>query len=353
MSQSYVYDNRIVVSTYRDIFMVFVLFVGILFSLYPGKVDPKQILEERSNHALAAIYLENMLRLEPENIELIFATIRVSLERGNLNLAEELIGVLQTPQYEYMSKEVNLLYFKVLKARFLRYKEVNKKEEANSYEKKMKNLLKKLSKENKFDKKDALIWYSEAIVLKDKESALFFLKPLYQDKNIYALEQCVSFAEEIGYIKEKQFCLESLATLDGKSSEKWLNVTYSMYIAKGQNEKALKILQKLVKIDSNYNDEMARMQEITGRHKDASIVYLKLYNKSETKKEKKYYFFKAIDVLSFSGLNSEAVNVAQLYEDDYLNDDEVMQKLLYLYMALNALDKAQALSIKLLKEENK
>jgi uncharacterized alpha/beta hydrolase family protein len=252
-----------------------------------------------------------------------------------------------------MSKEVNLLYFKVLKARFLRYKEVNKKEEANSYEKKMKNLLKKLSKENKFDKKDALIWYSEAIVLKDKESALFFLKPLYQDKNIYALEQCVSFAEEIGYIKEKQFCLESLATLDGESSEKWLNVTYSMYIAKGQNEKALKILQKLVKIDSNYNDEMARMQEITGRHKDASIVYLKLYNKSETKKEKKYYFFKAIDVLSFSGLNSEAVNVAQLYEDDYLNDDEVMQKLLYLYMALNALDKAQALSIKLLKEENK
>jgi len=346
MSQFHVDNSRIKVITYPEIIFIGMIFLFVLYVLYPGKTQLKLILEEKTNYELTSVYLENMLRIDPDNIDLILATIKVSIDKGNLDLADNLMNVLKKSDKIDIQKEMNLLNFRLLE-------EKNKKslieDEIKNNKLLMIRILKRTAQEGMFFEKDALIWHDAAIYFKENESAWLFLKPLYEKKDLQALKKCAYLDSTMAYRKDKLYCLETLGEF--KNSEQWLNAAYAMYIEDGNNEKALEIIKKLSNINPKYQDELARMQQLSGNLRESADIYILLSSYNDEAKKKKYYLSKAIEIMVGGSLNSDAVALMQKYEDDYIDDDEFMQYFISLYLSMNELESARKLSIKLLTKE--
>ena len=114
MSRFYVNENRAEIASNKEILFIFAIFTFILYILYPGDMQRKQVLAEKSNYALTTIYLKDMLRLEPKNRDLLFATLRVSLKSGNIDLSKNLISILEEVSDTEEKKELYLYKFKLL-----------------------------------------------------------------------------------------------------------------------------------------------------------------------------------------------------------------------------------------------
>lgn len=347
MSRFIVNDDLEEVFTNKEIFFISVFFIFILFIFYPGTMLRKQVLIEKSNYELTAVYLENMLRLEPKNVGLLFATVKVSLENGNIDLANRLIEVLKKTPDEKTKKKLSLLHYSLLK---IDKERTQNSQELSRIEEKMIKIINQVAKDELFQKENALIWYREAIVLSQTEAALLFLKPLYEDNDPYALEQCIYLATQPKHRNEKLHCVDKLSNSGGKISKKWLIAAYTLYSEEGDSEKALEIVTSLVKIDPSYYDELARVQQVSGKFRESSQTFMLFYKMSDDSKVKKNYLIKAIQVLKDGKLNSDAVALAQKYEDHYLHDSAMIQKLIKFYLSMGELEAAKKLSIKLLKK---
>ena len=350
MSRYYADDDRLEVATTKEILFIFAIFAFILYILYPGEMQRKQVLTEKSNYELTAIYLESMLKLEPKNIDLTLAAARVSLENGNIDLANKLIGVLKKSPDINIQKQLYYLKYKLLKIEKSRS---NNHEEIAKIDTEMAKEINDIAQNGLFRKEDARIWYRDAISLSQEEAALLFLKPLYEANDLYALKQCVYLAVQPRDQNERLYCVDKLSEMEGNRSSEWLAAAYIMHSEAGESEKAVAILIKLAKIDSSYRDELARVQQVAGNFRESSQIYLFLYENSIDQEAQQKYLCKSIRVLAEGGLGGEAVALAQKYEDLYLQDDEMMQRLIKLYLSADKLEAARLLSMKLLKREEK
>ena len=97
-------DERLEVMSYSGILGVFLLFALVLYLLYPKEMLEQNVLKESSNYDLTEIYLENMLRQDPDNTELMIALANTAIESGNIDLATRLLKVLETSKDEAVLK---------------------------------------------------------------------------------------------------------------------------------------------------------------------------------------------------------------------------------------------------------
>jgi tetratricopeptide (TPR) repeat protein len=146
-------------------------------------------------------------------------------------------------------------------------------------------------------------------------------------------------------------CAEKLSNFDGKYTKKWLVAAWTLYVQERDYKKAIEILERLVKIDSSYKTILAETKYAAGQFVESSNLYIVFYKNSNSYERKKEYLLKAILALSSAKLNSKAVALAQKYEDNYLNDDKMMQKLIKLYLSMSELKAARKLSLKMMKSE--
>ncbi len=347
MSPSLVTDYKVDIASNKEIFFIFIIFTTILYFIYPAEIIKEQALKEKSNYALSALYLENMLQLDPSNQELIFATIKAGLESGKVDLAKKLIEVLKTSLPPQEQKKIHILQYKVYMIEEERILDKNK---SKNLREKMRELLAIASQEEQFEEKYAFLWYRYALALSQKKEALSFIKPIYKRGDPYALEQCVYLATDLNKTKEKRYCTKKLVNLDGEHSIKWLQSAYIMYSQSGDITQAYQIIKKLAQKDSSYLDELARVEIMEKNYIASAKTFLSLYENSSNKERKEQYLINAIQALVDGDKKDKAVALINKYEDLYLNNNKMIQKFLRFYLAIGRLPEAQELSIKLMQD---
>ncbi|OQX60528.1 MAG: hypothetical protein B5M52_00130 [Helicobacteraceae bacterium 4484_230] len=345
-----IHANHKEVASSKEILFIFSVFVFILFILYPKTMLHKQVFEEKSNYELTGVYLENMLRLEPENISLMLATAKVSLENGNYDLTKKLISVLRKSESSQIAEELELLDYRLLKTQ-AGYS--SDPEFIGEIKEEMAVVIDHVLQKQLFSRESALVWYGYAMDLSMEKEALAFLRPLYEAGDLFALEQCVYMATEPQELKTRLWCVEKLNSLFGGESQKWLNVAYTLYIEDKNYEKALQTLAKLAETDPDYNEELAQLHATAGDFVQSSDMFISLYKNCDDYKTKKRYLLKAVEVLVGGGLNDRAIKLAQSYEERYLKDEDMTVKFIKLYLSMDRLEAAKKLSVKLLKEQER
>lgn len=353
MSQWTVDDKRNEVASYWEAFFVFAVFAFVLFMLYPKDLIKEQVLAEKSNYELTSKYLQNMLKLEPENVDLMSAMAEVSLQRGNLDLTGELIKILETNKEKRIRSKAYDIKYQML---HIQKNSENEQEKIDKIDHEMKMIIQKVIKEGLLVKEeDRLKWYGIAIQHDLKASAMQILKSVYTKvDDPIILEQCVYMSDELGLLDERIYCLERLGeSTISDDPQKWLLALYQLYMGEQKLEKAFEVLRKLGKTDTKYLIDLAGLQAITGYHIDASQSYMELYALSSDQEQKSHYFFVALGLLQSHQLYDEAVKLAKTYEHAYINDEKFVKKVIQFYLAIDRLDDARALSVKILEKMEK
>ncbi len=331
-----------------EIFLVFVTFAMVLYFLFPGDQLRKRVLEERSNYDLSGIYLENLLRLNPKDKEVVLAATHLALQEGNLHYAEKLLSVLKGSEDPEVKKMLPLLQAKVYNGLIESAEDPRSKEE---YRRKLQALIREVAAKRSFNTKEAFLWYQLAYRMNDRNSAEAFLEPLIRQGDPRALRECAYIITEPENRLKRMHCIEALAQMKGSDRLKWLEAAWTYYASRGDYSHAARLLAEMSRIDPKYKKEYAAVLSAAGETVVAAQVYLDLAEHAPLERIRRENLIRAVETLIAGKRYKEASILIHRYEDRYLKDEEMTQKLIKLYLQMENLEGARRLSKKLLESE--
>ncbi len=337
--------KRKLVITNLEIFLLFFSFLGILFLLYPKESLQKQVLAEKSNFDLTAIYLQNLMKLNPEDRELILVMAKTLYQQKKYDLAINLLKILDENPDKKIAEDAILLHIQINNTRLEEEKNelVSKKiKDENS------QLLKSISYSKNRDKNTSKTLYHAALTSGDKKSALRFNKNILdfvkEQERIKWFKNYHYLASELNEIQEDIYALKVLVKEDINESKLWLNT-----------------LIPLIAVDTNLEDlatelnldkaTLANLYISKNRNIKAIVIYKQLYKDEKNLKKKKEIFIKTIDIYRANNNSKSAAKFAKVYEDSYLKDPKMVSRLLKLYLEAGEADFAKNLSLKIIKQK--
>lgn len=349
---SHVDNKRIYVATYQEIILIFVSFAVILFVLYPKDLLQEQILKETSNYDLSMLYLKNMLKQDPSNESLMIFLAEQSLSSGKRDLAYRLSRLLLGSQDQEIKKKAYLVSYDIAKADYFY---VKSEEQRKNIVKDLEDAFDVIIKNEYYNKDDLYRWYDEAGFLhKEQEKYALLKKVLIQNPdNVDLLTTAYYLANKLDRPKDVLKFLFELQQRDVKNRQKWLFTEYYFFMKREEYDEAEELLKRNSDDSNAWKELLANFYTWTKRYKEASGIYIKLYKTSEEEENKVLYFIKAIQILQAGNYLNEAANLGHKYEKYFFTNIKVRNFLLKLYISSNHLDKAAALSNKILKSEIK
>jgi len=340
-------DERLEVMSYSGILGVFLLFALVLYLLYPKEMLEQNVLKESSNYDLTEIYLENMLRQDPDNTDLMIALANTAIESGNIDLATRLLKVLETSKDEAVAKEAKLLRYKVLKREYLIASTTDKR----VIKKELIILVIELSRDEAKSQKSITYWYGEALWLHQDESASMLVDRalVLQKESVYWLNQCYALSGLMHNTQRQMECLDGLSRYDKKQREKWLATRYYLSVAQNDIDEADQTLVLLASYGEKWIIERANLALRDGHYVKASDIYLEAMANTKSSSAQKRYLKHALEVLQQGNEYTTLVTRARRYEQRYLNDSEMTRFFLKLYMGSDNIKEAARFSKEILK----
>ena len=327
--------------------LLFTVFLFVLFFLYPRESLEKKVLSEKSNYHLTTIYLKNLITLDPENSDLVFAMANTLHQQEKLDLSRRLLEILESNPNDDVKAKATLLH---LSLNHTKLQKPLSQYERSLLLKENKKLLSSVSEEMITDRKKNETLYHAALSLQEKALALKFNLNIIKDKDdkkyLYWLKNAHYLAEEIG---EKSKNIEILKTLifeDKNSSSIWLDALLPQ-LDKETNLAALSSELQLT------DETLAQLYIRNNQALKASEIYISLLNKENNQKVRKKLLLKIITILQANNQTVEAASLALKYEDDYIMDKNMTKKLLKLYLSANRADLAKKFSLKIIKKRKK
>ncbi len=340
-------NKDIEVVSYIEAVLVFLVFSFVLYVLYPKNMLEKQILAESSNYDLTAIYLENMLRLEPENKALTLALLKASIKSGKYDLALKMADLLQKDADAQLSRELMGFRFEALKVKYFSTNEQRYQAEVKMQ---ISDLLAKVINDQYYDDNHLEYWYKGSREFSLNTPALFFLYRLLEreEKSVW-LEECFYISADIKDQKMQTECLARLRKIDIDRYDEWTQQAYYLAVQEGEIERALALLKEMASRSVRWREELAKFYVELKRYKEGSAEYMLLHKGAKTAGEKKHYLLKALQALQYGALMEEATLLARQYESSYYKDEAMSRMFIKLYLAAEKLDDAKRVSIKRLK----
>lgn len=351
---SFADDQRVYVATYKEIFLIFITFAVILFVLFPKDLLKEQILKETSNYDLSMLYLKNMLNHDPSNESLMLMLASQSLRSGNRDLSLRLLELLLRSENLEVRQEAYALSYKLAKEN---YHFVQTKKQKAEIKKDLKKLFIGIII-NHFYKNnltDLSRWYNEAVFLNLDTYALNLLKQkiILDPNNLTLLHDGYFLADKLKREKDVLKFIHLLQQKDALDRDKWLMNEYYYYTAKKEFSKAESLLRSNAKISLTWQEMLAQFYLSRKKYIEASRTYMQLYHRINNKEDKKLYFIEAVKTLQAGGYLRNAVALGHQYENRYYKNPKIRIFLLRLYISANDLEKAAALSKRILKDEIK
>lgn len=343
---SNVNNKRLYVFSYPEVLGIFMMFSVVLYLLFYENKLEEQVMKESSNYDLTVAYLENMLKQDPKNEELLLALAKAVQKSGNVDLSSKLLNTLSNSKNQLLLQEVEALQYYQYKYNIQNYsKDIQKEQSA-----KMKIILQNFSNKTFTDISDVKQWYEEAIWMDNYESAYMLTQKATKLKpnDIYWLKNNYYIASKLDKDKEATKALERLLILDSKNKEEWLIELYYRAVENKDFKWAESLVIQLEKISPKWKLNHASLLLRMGNFAKAADIYESLIKDEENKKIKKVLLMKAIESLQFGNMMPQAVTLAKKYEKSYIDDREMMKKFLKLYMSADDLEAASSLSLELL-----
>jgi hypothetical protein len=344
------------VATYKEIVIVAITFVFILFVLYPKDMLQKQILSEKDNYDLSMLYLKNMLKHDPTNETLMFALAKQSIESGNKDLGYKLLELLKNTKDKQIYAQSYFLRYKLAKNDYYYFKEKNKTKELQKQYKLLKKIFKEIVDKKLYVQNDISQLYKEAIFLEENKSAYLFVKQLLQkdNKDLKLLADAYYLSVKLKKDNEALVYVDRLIYLDKNNLNKWLEAKFFLLM----NMQDYTLAEGLMLKDFNERSDFWKRKLIGfytyhKNYKKSAKLYMDSFKKSADFKEKRDLWLKAIDTLLSGAYIKEAVALGYKYENYFFKDKMARVKLLKLYISSNDLKKASNLSKKILQKRVK
>lgn len=340
-------NKRIEVVSYLEAALVFCIFAFILYVLYPKDMLEKQVLSESKNYDLTAIYLENMLRLEPENKTLTIALIESSIKSGKFDLALKMIDILEAGSFDILAETLISYRFEALKTKYFSSNEKKFQQETIS---ELHTLLNEVIEDKHYMPETLEYWYKGAREFSINKQALFFLfKLLEAEETSLWLKECFYLSADIKDTKMQESCLKRLRQIDASHYNEWTQTAYYLAVEAGEIDQAIALLKDMASKSVKWRIELAKFYVELKYYKKGSSEYMVLHKISRSASDKKKYLLKALESLQYGALMDEAAALARKYEALYYRDKEMSGAFIKLYLAGNKLEDAKRVSIKRLK----
>lgn len=340
-------DDDIEVVSYIEAVLVFLVFTFVLYVLYPKNMLEKQVLSESRNYDLTAIYLENMLRIEPENETLMLALLKASIKSGKYDLSLKMADLLQKDADAQLSRELMSFRFEALK---VKYFSTNEKRYQAEVKMQISDFLTKVINEQHYDDDNLEYWYKGSREFSLNNPALFFLYRLLEreEKSVW-LEECFYISTDLKDQKMQTECLARLRKIDINRYDEWTQQAYYLAVQEGEIERALALLREMASRSVRWRKELAKFYVELKRYKEGSAEYMLLYKGAKIAGDRKAYLIKALQALQYGALMEEATLLARKYERLYYKDEVMSRMFIKLYLAAEKLDDAKRVSIQRLK----
>ena len=339
--------KRTEVVSYLEAVMIFVIFAFILYALYPKDMLQKQVLAENSNYDLTAIYLENMLRFDPQNQELTLALLKASAKSGKYDLAMKMIELLKKDATAPLLKDLAGYRFEALK---VKYFSTNEKKYHQEIRAEIKVLLQEVIDMGYYDDETLEYWYKGSREFSINSQALFFLyRLLEREEKALWLEECFYLSSDIKDERMQTECLMRLRKIDTSRYDEWTQQAYYLAVEGGEIDRAISLLKDMAKRSTRWRIELAKFYVEIQRFKEGSDEYMILYRGARSAKERKHYLMLALQSLQYGSLMDEAAALARKYEGLYYKDKQMSRVFIKLYLSAGKLDDAKRVSIERLK----
>jgi len=335
------------VVTYKELIFIFLVFVVVLFVLYPKDLLKEQILSEESNYDLSMLYLKNLIKQEPNNESLMLILAEQSLRSGKKDLTLRLLELLLRSKNQEHREKATLLSYDLKKDDYFFFKE-----EAD--QKKQKEVLRQLflsiMKNKMYTEDDTDKWYSESLFLEEyKYMYIFLVKKLQtQPNDIDLLKQAYYVAVRLKNDKAALEYVSRLANVDGVDKEKWLEDKFYILMSNKYYAKAEEILRSQEDGSPEWKKKYAEFSFMKKSFMEASNKYMNLFKHSNSYSDKKEYFKKALNALEAGNYRRESINLSAKYENYFIADASMRKYLLKFYIRTDALNQAAKFSEKIL-----
>ncbi len=343
MSRLFANKRELVISKF-EIFAILIATALILWSLNPKKSLQKAVLNETSNYDLTAKYLQNLIRINPNDSELILSMAKTLYQQQRFDLAGKILNKLIKNAKHDIKEDAAITYLDMNNYRLKKTKSLKKREELIATNRK---ILKEIEVDGKGDIEKLKTLYYTALSIGDKDSALKF------SSNIATISKG---RERVKWLKATHYLSDKLkktdidrATLfmlvkydDSKLKKDWIDLS-SKYIKKGAD------IESLAKKLNLRDEDLAYFYLMNDKIDKSFDIYRDIFEKEDSQDRKREIFLKIIKSLQASNKIKNAALFAHKYEDLYIDDENLTTKLLKIYLQANRADFAKVLSLKILK----
>lgn len=344
-------DEHLYVATYKEIIFLLVVFIIILFALYPKGVLQNQISADKSNYDLSMVYLKDLLEHNPNDQSLQLILLEKSVRSGDIDEALKLSHTLLFSQNEYIRNKAIVLVYDAKKVQYFSFEDTQKQKILYP---ELQKLFERIYREKLYDD-NIEKWYNEAIFVHNQKAAYDFLQQLLEDEptNIKLLKDGYYLSLDLYKQEDSMRFINDLEKYDTKNSRKWAMAKYSIFMRYKDYKSAELLLRQYADQSLDMQLKLANFYLMIQKYEDASDIYLQLFYGAQNEQMKKEYLMKAIKTLQSGNLLKQAALLVHHYESQYIYDREMRKFFLRIYLAAGELDYAAQFSKKILKYENK
>ncbi len=348
---SYANNKKLYVATYKEIIIGFIVFCIILVVLYPKDTLTKQVLAESSNYDLSVIYLENMLKSDPSNEQLMLSLAQQAIKANKKYLAYKLLKILKKSKDVNIKKSTYLLSYQIAKEDYFYLKKEKKRDLLQQKYKELQTLFKTIIAKRFYTKESVAKLYKESSFLHDTKNGYFLLQKLLQKdpNNIKLLSDAYYLSSKLHKYDESISYLQHLTLLDKPHQNRWLDAQYYLLINYFPYKEAQQFLILHAKNSPIWEKRLIDFYIAHKQYKKAAQLYMNDFHHTTDPKEQLHLWFKAIQTLQAGVLLKDAVQLGSRYENYFFQEKKARVMLLKLYISANDLHKANRLSQKILK----
>lgn len=304
------------VITYYEIIAITIVFITVLYLLYPGDKIRTLSLRETKNIDLTILYLKQIIKIYPNDLENWDRLLSLYLKISDLDNAYKLIEEMEhSPNEDIRNKSLYLKY----------------------------NFSKQLFYQTKKEQyKSDLIKLFPAL-LNLFSSDLKKLEIFYKDYLSFGLPE---FSKRFA----KQLFME-LRKSNPDSAKKWLNEYYKQSLATNDLDAIIEYLNTMITLEPNNTVYIMKLADIYTSKGDLAKA-IELYNNILERlpfNEKKSMVIKIIKAYQSLGNNNEAAAILKKHENLFTTNDD-KKLVIQMYLSMNRLDYASEFSKKIIGE---
>jgi len=308
-------SKKVITNTELLGFVLLVLIVLVL--LFPTKrIEKLALKEEDTNPELSFLYLKKLTELYPNRYDYKLAFAKKAIRLGKDEYAQKICNELLKSKDPKAKKLALTITYDILKRKYFLSK--NPKEKI-SVKKKMASILASLSSRTK-SVNELSKYFSESVSM-----------------DMLALSFRIAML---------------LSNVDRKNRLIWLEKAYREASAMRDYATAVRVLDKMINIDTKNREKWVdkKIEILLFRKKYTQAVNTCIGEMLNTKsyEEKKKYFKKALEILSWCRNSYETAILVETYYRDFLRDDEMVLYMLKTLLAGGQLKVARMIALEVL-----